>query len=176
VQVVQHLQPGVLIVGFMMPGLAGPEIARRVHALSETTRVVVLSMDPNEAPLLAALRNGAAGYILTEAPPADLASAVREVAAGRRYLSPPFTERAIEYYIEKARASPPDLYETLTAREREVLQLAAEGYSRGGIAARLFISPRTVESHRAGVMRKLDLRTHTDLVRYALRRGLIPLE
>jgi two-component system, NarL family, response regulator NreC len=103
-------------------------------------------------------------------------SAVREVVAGRHYLSPPLTERAIESYVDKARTAPPDPYDTLTAREREVLQLAAEGYARSDIGARLSISPRTVEAHRGSAMRKLDLRTQTDLVRYALRRGIIPME
>jgi DNA-binding NarL/FixJ family response regulator len=97
------------------------------------------------------------------------------VAAGRRYLSQPLSERAIEAYTEKAQAAPLDLYETLTTREREVLQLAAEGYSSTEMAARLGISPRTADTHRANLMRKLGLQSQTDLVRYALRRGILPL-
>lgn len=102
--------------------------------------------------------------------------AVREVAAGRRYLSPPLSERAIEAYVQKTKAAPLDRYETLTTREREVLQLAAQGSSNLEIATRLGISPRTAETHRANLMRKLGLQTQTDLVRYALRRGIIPME
>jgi two-component system, NarL family, response regulator NreC len=103
-----------------------------------------------------------------------VAQAVREVAAGRRYLSQPLSERAIDAYAEKAQAAPLDLYETLTTREREVLQLCAEGYSSTEMAARLGISPRTADTHRANLMRKLGLQGQTDLVRYALRRGILP--
>src|SRR5437588_8476774 len=176
VQFVERLRPDVLIVGLMMPGLNGLEVAQRVHLMHGTTHVIVLSMYANEAYVLQALRNGAAGYVLKDAQVADLVTAVQEVVAGRHYLSPPLTERAIESYVDKARTAPPDLYETLTAREREVLQLAAEGHNRSDIGARLSISPRTVETHRASIMRKLGLRTQTDLVRYALRRGIIPME
>jgi two-component system, NarL family, response regulator NreC len=94
----------------------------------------------------------------------------------RRYLSPPLSEHGIEAYVQKAREVPLDLYETLTTRERQVLQLAAEGRTNTEIAAALFVSPRTVETHRAHLMRKLGLRTQADLIRYALRRGIIPLE
>jgi DNA-binding NarL/FixJ family response regulator len=94
--------------------------------------------------------------------------------AGRRYLSPPLSESAIELYVQKAKAAPRDLYEALTTREREVLQLAAEGQSNPEIADRLGISVRTVETHRANLMHKLDLRSQTDLVRYALKRGILP--
>lgn len=98
-----------------------------------------------------------------EATAAELVQAVRAVAAGRHYLSPPLSEHAIEAYIQKAQATPLDLYETLTTREREVLHLAAEGYSSTEIATRLGISPRTAETHRANLMRKLGLHTQTDL-------------
>lgn len=111
-----------------------------------------------------------------EASSSDLVQAGREVAAGRRYLSPPLSERAIEAYVQKTKAAPLDRYETLTTREREVLQLAAQGSSNLEIATRLGISPRTAETHRANLMRKLGLQTQTDLVRYALRRGIIPME
>jgi two-component system response regulator NreC len=126
--------------------------------------------------VLAALRNGAAAYVLKHAPVADLVTALREVATGRRYLSPLLPGRSIEDYLEKARSASPDAYDTLTAREREVLQLAAEGASSAEIALRLSISRRTVEAHRARLMRKLDLLTRTELVRFALRRGLIPMD
>jgi DNA-binding NarL/FixJ family response regulator len=133
-------------------------------------------MYANEAYVLEALRNGAAAYVLKEASAADLVRAIREVMAGRRYLSPPLSETAIELYVQKAKAGPRDPYEALTTREREVLQLAAEGQSNPEIADRLGISARTVETHRANLMHKLDLRSQTDLVRYALRRGILPPE
>jgi two-component system, NarL family, response regulator NreC len=167
VQLAERLTPRVLIVDVMMPGLNGLEVTRQVCWRSPHTRVIILSMYSNEAYVLEALK---------EASATDLVQAVREVAAGRRYLSPPLSEHGIEAYVQKAREAPLDLYETLTTRERQVLQLAAEGRTNADIAAALFVSPRTVETHRAHLMRKLGLRTQADLIRYALRRGIIPLE
>src|SRR5262249_53028650 len=102
--------------------------------------------------------------------------AIRTVAKGRRYLCPPLTERAIEAYIQKTEPAVLDLYDTLTPREREVLQLAAEGHNNTQIGARLAISPRTVESHREKIMQKLDLKSYSDLIRYALKRGILPMD
>ncbi|NJO85060.1 MAG: response regulator transcription factor, partial [Blastochloris sp.] len=115
-------------------------------------------------------------YVLKESRANDLAFAVREVLAGRHYLSPPISERAIELYVSKAQAQSFDAYETLSAREREVLHLTAEGYSAAEIGKRLSLSPRTVETHRANLMRKLDIHTQTDLIRFAIRRGIISLK
>ena len=175
VALVERLKPDVLIIDLMLPGLNGLEVTRQVNQRWPQTRVVILSMHVNEAYVLEALRNGAAAYVLKESSITDLVQAVREAAAGRHYLSPPLSEPAIEAYLQKATASL-DSYETLTTREREVLQLAAEGYSSSDIAARLSISPRTAEAHRANLMRKLGLRTQSDLIRYALQRGILPLE
>ena len=177
VRLVEQQKPHVLVVDLMMPGLNGLEVARQVTQRSPRTRIVVLSMHANEAYVLEALKNGASAYVLKDASAAELVRAVREALAGRRYLSPPLSEPAIDSYIERAKSSDSlDLYDTLTNREREVLQLAAEGHTNGEIASRLFISPRTVETHRANVMRKLGLRSQTELVRYALQRGILPLE
>ena len=175
VQLAERLTPRVLIVDVKMPGLNGLEVTRQVCWRSPHTRVERLH-PADVAYVLEALRNGAAGYVLKEASATDLVQAVREVAAGRRYLSPPLSEHGIEAYVQKAREVPLDLYETLTTRERQVLQLAAEGRTNADIAAALFVSPRTVVTHRAHLMRKLGLRTQADLIRYALRRGIIPLE
>lgn len=174
VRLVERLKPNVLVLDLMMPGLSGLEATRQVCQRLPNTRVVILSMHASEGYVLEALRNGAAGYVLKNASAADLVQAVRNVAAGRRYLSPPLSDTAIEAYVRKAQSTPLDSYETLTTREREVLQLAAEGHPNPHIAARLFISPRTVETHRANLMRKLGLRSQSDLVRYALRRGIVP--
>jgi len=176
VRLVERLQPDVLVLDLMMPGLNGLEVARQVSQRSPQTRVVILSMYDNEAYVLEALRAGAAAYVLKESTSAELVRAIREAVAGRRYLSPPLSERAIEIYIQKAESAALDPYETLTAREREVLHLVAEGHTNAEIAARLFVSPRTVETHRANLMRKLGLHTQTDLIRYALRRGILPME
>jgi two-component system, NarL family, response regulator NreC len=158
-----------------MPGLNGLEITRQVCNRCPQTRVVILSMHADEAYVMEALRNGAAGYVLKEASTTEVAQAVREVATGRRYLSQPLSERAIQAYAEKAQATPLDPYETLTTREREILQLCAEGYSSSEMANRLGISPRTADTHRANLMRKLGLQNQTAIVRYALRRGILPL-
>jgi two-component system response regulator NreC len=175
-QLVERLRPHVLVLDLMMPGLNGLEVTRQVSQRSPQTRVVILSMHANEAYVLEALRAGAAAYILKESTADELVRAVREAVAGRRYLSPPLSERAIETYMQKAESAALDSYETLTAREREVLHLVAEGHTNAEIADRLFISRRTVETHRANLMRKLGLRSQTDLISYALRRGLLPME
>jgi two-component system, NarL family, response regulator NreC len=176
VREVERVQPDVLVLDLMMPGLSGLEVLRIIRQRSPRTRVVVLSMHNDNAFVVTALKEGATGYVLKGSEEQNLVHAVQEAVAGRRFLSPPVTERAIDAYISQARAAPIDPHETLTAREREVLQLAAEGKTSGEIAARLHISHRTVENHRANVMRKLGLKNHSELVRYALRRGLIPLE
>jgi len=175
-RLVERLHPDVAVVDLIMPGLNGMEVTRQITARVPKTRVVVLSMHANEAYVLEALRNGAAAYVLKDSSATDLVHAVREVAAGRRYLSPPLSERALDTYRQRAKEATLDIYETLTTREREVLHLAAEGHTNAEIAARLGISPRTAETHRANLMHKLGLQTQTDLVRYALRRGIVPME
>jgi DNA-binding NarL/FixJ family response regulator len=169
------LQPDLLILDLMMSGLSGMETLRIIRQRSPRTRVVIFSMHSGSAFVGEALKNGATGYILKGSEEELLIRAVREAAAGRRFLCPPVTERAIEAYVEQARAAPLDPHETLTAREREVLQLAAEGATNLEIAARLHISHRTVENHRTSLMKKLGLKNQSELVRYALRRCLIPL-
>jgi len=159
-----------------MPGLGGLEVTRQVSRRLPHTRVIVLSTYANETYMLEALRNGAAGYVLKDADSSELVLAVRDVAAGRRYLSASLSERLIAIQSQQARAGVVDLYETLTTREREVLHLTAEGRTNAEIAAALGISPRTVETHRAHLMQKLGLRTQTDLIRYALHRGILPME
>ena len=176
VQLVERLKPDVLVLDLMMPGLSGLEVTRQVTKRLPQTRVVILSMHADQAYVLEALKNGASGYVLKESSTADLVQAVREVLAGRRYLSPPLSEHAIEAYVGMAKETTLDRYKTLTTREREVLHLAAEGHTNAEIADRLSISSRTAETHRANMMRKLDLRSQTDLIRYALRRGIIPME
>ncbi len=173
---VERLRPEVLVLDLMMPGVNGLDVTRAVVQQWPETKIVILSMHANEAYVFDALRNGASAYVLKGSHATDLVQAVREVAAGRRFLSPPFSERALDVYARSADRATLDLYDTLTIREREVFHLAAEGHSSAEIASRLFISPRTVETHRANLMRKLGLRTQTDLVRYALRRGIVHLE
>jgi two-component system, NarL family, response regulator NreC len=177
VNCVEHLQPSVLVLDLMMPGLNGLDVLRQVKKRSPDTMIVILSMYANEAYVVEALSNGASAYVLKDSTSSDLVRAVNEAAAGRRYLSPPLSARALEVYQQqKAKTATLDRYETLTSREREVLHLAAEGLTNAEIASRLGISSRTAETHRSNLIHKLDLRTHADLIRYALRRGIIPME
>lgn len=176
VERVAQLRPDVLVLDLMMPGLNGLEVTRQAGQRSPGTRVIILSMYSSEVYVLEALRNGAAGYVLKKSSPDELVQAVREVAAGRSFLSRSLSERAIEVYRQKAQEVPSDPYDRLTNREREVLHLAAEGHTSADIANRLYISPRTVEMHRGNMMRKLGLSTQTDLIRYALQRRILPME
>ena len=166
----ERLQPDVLVLDLMMPGLNGLDVARQVARRSPETRVVILSMHAHEAYVLEALLAGASAYVLKESSSDELVKAIRAVTTGRRYLSPPLSEEALGTYSRRTGSLPPDPYHTLTAREREVLQLTAEGHSGADIAERLFISPRTVETHRANLMRKLKVRNQKELIRYALQR------
>lgn len=173
---VQRLHPDVLVLDVMMPGLNGLEVTWQVRQSYPETRVVILSMHANEAYVLAALKNGADGYVLKDSSAEDLLQAVREVALGRRYLSPPFSQLSLETYLEKTQSTAVDIQDALTARERELLHLAAAGHTSAEIAAMLSISPRTAETHRANMMRKLGLHAQADLIRYALQRGIISID
>jgi DNA-binding NarL/FixJ family response regulator len=175
-ELVERLTPDIVVVDVLMPGMNGLEAARQITQRSPRTQIVILSMHANEAYVSEALRAGAEAYVLKDASSEELVRAVRQVSAGRRYLSPPLSERAVEAYLSKATESEFDLYDTLTPREREVLQLVAEGYTSPEIAQRFSISPRTVETHRANMMRKLELSTQADVIRYALRRGVISVQ
>ncbi len=176
VRMTERLKPDVLITDVMMPGLNGLEVTRQVTKSVPRTRVIILSMYTNDAYVLEALKNGASGYVLKDSQASDLIQAVREVAAGRRYLSPPLSERTLDLYAKKIEDVREDPYEMLTTREREVLQMVAEGRTSAEIAERLFISPRTAEGHRANVMRKLGLQNQAELIRFALKRGILPMD
>jgi len=173
VRLVEKHRPNILVLDLMIPRLHGLEVTRVVRRDHRDTKVIILSMHADEPYVMEALRNGASGYVLKDATGADLVQAVKDVWAGRRYLSPVLAERAYTGYVERPGESDLDVYETLTNRERLVLQLAAEGSSNPVIAKKLFISPRTAETHRANLMRKLGLRSQTDLVRFAIRKGII---
>jgi two-component system, NarL family, response regulator NreC len=176
VELTERLKPDVVVLDLMMPGLSGLEALRILRERSPRTRIVILSMYSSSAFVAQALQNGAVGYVLKECTEENLVRAVREAAAGRRFLSPPVTEMAIDAYIEQSKTGPFDPHETLTPRQREVLQLTAEGKTNAEIAARLNISQRTVENHRATLMQRLGLQNQTELIRHAMRHGLIPLD
>lgn len=173
VKLVEERKPNIILLDLMIPRLHGLEVIRQLRRDHPATKVIILSMHADEPYVMEALRNGASGYVLKDCTAVDLVQAVRTVAAGRRYLSPALAERALTGYVEHPGVSDLDVYETLTNRERLVFQLAAEGKTSAEIASALFISPRTAETHRANLMRKLSLRSQTDLVRFAIRRGII---
>ena len=173
-RLLERLRPDVLVIDLTMPGLPGVEVVGRTAKLSPRTRAVVLSVHNNEGYVVAALRTGATGYVLKESDSEILIRAIREAAAGRQFIDPAVAPLSLQEYVRKVREHGYDLMQSLTAREREVFQLTAEGHSGADVAERLFISPRTVETHRANLRRKLGLRNHKELIRYAAQRGLLP--
>jgi two-component system response regulator NreC len=176
IQLALRLRPDVLLVDLMMPELNGVEVARRIKKQLPNTVIVILSMHENEAYVVEALRAGVSAYVLKKSTAQELVYAIQQGLAGHLFLSPPLNEHAIQAYLEKTQGTSLDPYDTLTAREREVLHLAAEGLNNAAIAARLSISPRTVEMHHGNLMRKLRLRNQADLIRFAIQRGILPLE
>lgn len=174
---IERLHPDVAILDLQMPGLSGMEAARLMHVRFPHVRIVILSMFDNEAYVVEALRAGASAYVLKGSTTEDLVAAVRDALAGKRYLSPSLSERAIAAYIQfiqSAKAGEVSAIEMLTPREREVLRLIAQGLTSTEIARMFTLSSRTVETHRAHMMRKLGLHTQVDLARFALENGLLP--
>jgi DNA-binding NarL/FixJ family response regulator len=166
--------PDVLVVDLIMPGMPGLDVVRAVNEHFPSVRIVVVSLLSAEEYVVSALRQGAHGYVLKDAGTDVLAQAIRTVCAGRRYLCSPLSERSIEVYLNASQSEALDLYDVLAPREREILQLVAEGCTSAAIAEKLFLSVRTVENYRAGIMRKMGFRHHTDLVRFAIRHNLLP--
>ena len=171
-QMVDKHKPAVLILDLNMPRVHGLEVLRQIRTSSPHTKVIVLSMHNDEPYVIEALRGGAMAYLLKGSESQDISRALKEVLAGRRYLSATLSEWAINALMTKP-ADDNDPLHNLTQRERMVLQLAAEGFSNTEVAEKLFISPRTAETHRTNLLRKLGLQTQTDLVRFAIRKGLI---
>ena len=170
---VRRLRPDVLIVDLKMSPMSGVEVIRQVARDAPATRIVVLSMHDEVPYVWEALHSGALAYVLKSASRDELLHAVRAAASGKRYLSAPLSEELIEAYGRQARSPGVDPLETLTRRERQVLRFAAEGMTSAEIAAMMGIGVRTVESHRASVLRKLDFQNQTELVRYAIQKGII---
>jgi len=167
-------QPDVVLLDLSMPGMSGLEVAAALHTRWPAMRVLVLSMHEQDEYVLAAVRGGAHGYILKDAGPAELRDAIRAVHGGAGYFSPTVAGRLSAAVRGEVRGdAPAERLARLTPREREVLTLVADGLTNREIAARLGISPRTVESHRESLMKKLSLRSVAELTRFALQVGLI---
>ena len=174
VRLCEEKQPDVLVVDMVMKGMNGIEVTRQITKSCPNTAIVVLSMYDNENYVVEALQAGVKAYVVKESTATELVRAIREARIGHRYLSPPLSERAINAYLQKSKETAFDPYESLTTREREVLHMAALGTSSSEIATRLYVSRRTVENHRASMMRKLGIHTQTQLIRFAIQRGILP--
>lgn len=174
-ELIERLRPEVALLDIMMPGLNGLEVASRAAVASPRTRIVILSMHAGEMYVAQALRAGVAGYLLKDAADEELGLALKVVARGEVYLSPRISRRVVDGYL-RATVSGPDPISGLTARQREILQLIAEGRSRGEIATLLELSVKTVEAHRAQIMERLGVHDVPALVKIAIRAGLLSPE
>lgn len=168
----RKLKPDVVMMDIMMPELNGLDATARVVASSPGTNVVILSMSASEESVLAALRAGAVGYLLKNVPPVELELALRAASRGETYLCSGVSKYLVDRAVTRSRLAE-NSWELLTPRQREVLQLVAEGRTSKEIARRLGISVRTAETHRTQIMDALDIHDVAGLVRYALRKGLI---
>lgn len=168
-----ELQPDVVVLDLILRQVQGLEVLRQLRDQLRRTKVVVLSMHQDMAYVAEALRCGASGYVLKAGAPDEVIRAIRAAMQGVRYLSPSLSEAELAA-VQKQMNGGLNLYEKLTTREREVCQLAAQGYTNDEIAGQLRIRRRTVESHRFRMMHKLNLRNQAELVQYAIGRGIIP--
>lgn len=175
IDLVTRLLPDVLVLDLMLPDVSGMTVLKQLSERQVATRVVVLSMHAGDAYVAQALGHGAFGYVVKDASASELVQAVHHAARGERFLSSPLSHARVEAYAAGQPGASPDAYDALTAREREVLLLAAEGLSNPEIGTRLGISRRTAETHRANLLRKLGLKGQQDIMRYALKRGLLEL-
>lgn len=174
-RLIKSHQPDVALMDIALPKLNGLEVAARVGKDVPGVRVILLSIYAGEEDVWQALRSGAVGYLLKSAEAADLEQAIKSAARGEIYLSPPISRQAIKDYVPRADSEGTRL-DRLTPRQREVLQLIAEGHTTKAIAQILKISVKTVETHRAQLMERLDIHDVAGLVRYAIRIGLLKLE
>ena len=177
VDLVEQLRPDVLVMDIGMPRLNGIHATRLLHERQPATRVVILSMYSDETVVRQALRSGALGYLLKRSAVEELLLAIRAASRGEMYLSPPISQRIVGELLSQAPASPEARrFDQLTARERQVLQLIAEGRTNSEIAQDLHVAVKTVEKHRTNLMAKLQVHDVATLIRTALKHGLILLD
>ena len=176
VQLAESLNPDIVVLDIMMPRLNGLEVLHQLTKRLPKTRIIILSMQSADPYVTQALKKGAAGYVLKDSAPDELVKAIRQVLSGQRYLSPQLNERLINKFIQKVDSGTLDPLTLLTDREREILQMTVEGLTSVEIGEYLSISPRTVETHRQNVLKKLALDNQVDLIRFAIKHGILPLE
>ncbi|MFN8637136.1 MAG: response regulator transcription factor [Chloroflexota bacterium] len=169
-----RLRPDVVVMDIAMPGMSGLEATRRISQLETGARVLILTVHAEEQYLLPVVQAGGSGYVLKSQADTELLEAIRAVHRGEVFLDPPAQKMLLEDYLDRVKAGKEvDSYQTLSEREREVLKLTAEGYTAQEIADRLVLSPKTVDTYRQRVMDKLNLHHRAELVKYALRKGLL---
>lgn len=169
-----HFQPDIVLMDITMPDMNGIEATRQIKRIAPEVKVLVLTMHENDEYVFQALRAGASGYILKEAADTELINALHVIQSGQFYLSPSAQSVIVGDYLQRVRTGEEkDSYNNLTEREKEILKLVAEGYTNNQIAELLIISPKTVDTHRTHVMDKLNLHSRAELVKYAMRRGLL---
>lgn len=174
VRLARQLRPDVVIMDISMPRLNGVEATQEIKRAHPEMQVLILTMHEEESYVFQLLRLGAAGYVLKRAAATDLVEAVRAAARGEAFLYPAVARSVVQDYLDRMRSGEGGArYDGLTDREREILVLIAEGLTNAQIADRLYISVKTVQTHRAHIMEKLDLHDRSLLVRYAVRKGLI---
>ncbi len=174
VALAEQLKPDVVVMDIKMPDLNGIEACHQIREALPDTQVVMLSMHSDETYVLRALKAGARAYLLKDSAEADLARAIRAAVDGKSFFSPAVGKVLLEDYMRKLqRTGAEDSYELLSPREREILQVVAEGKSSKEIANSLNLSIYTVETHRAKIMQKLNLRSMPELILYAVRKGII---
>jgi len=173
VEKAHELLPDIVVMDLMMAGMDGLEATRRIKKRTPKAKVLILSQHDNKEYILSAIKAGATGYVAKKALGLELVSAIRAVYSGCFYLHPSVTEPVITEYLKQAEEEP---YDSLTAREREVLKLIADGHTSREIAGMLFLSLKTVMGHRARIMEKLDLHSGAELIKYAIRKGLIVID
>ena len=175
VKMTAQLLPDVVVMDIAMPLLNGLEATRQIQRDFPQVRVLILTMHENEEYIRQVLAAGALGYVLKDAAAHDLLGAIRAVYQGEAVLSPAITRLVIEDYLRWGDIRPPDSTNGLTSREREVLQLIAEGYTNKEIAEILYLSIKTVQSHRTNLMSKLDLHDRGELIKYAIQKKIIDI-
>jgi two-component system response regulator NreC len=168
-------KPDVLVIDMMMPNLNGLEVLKQTRRISPHTQTIIFSMQSAEVYVAEAIKAGAAGYILKDTGPGEIVEAIHSVMGGNRYLSEQLSEK-LDAISPRAENSALDLSPTLTMREREIVQMVAEGQSSNQIGNKIGISPRTVEIHRSNLMKKLRLKNQAELILYAIKHGIIQLD